>query len=195
MSIEFGIAETPEDLEEIYKIREKVFQEEDGYPPEAIKSRFDSTATHFLAKVNKKLVGSIMVILDSDKGLPLGDKIDLSPYRDKLIAELAKLAVLPEERKKNVSLGLMVLAYEFAKEKGAKKICLISLEKKTENYKLYKKFGFKTIGKFNFFNIDNAYGMILDLDESIYEKVSKRNTRRDLLAKRLSQKLSLILGE
>ena len=195
MHIKFKISSSERDLELIYKLREEVFRKEDHYPEEALKTEYDKTATHFMAIKDGKLIGSLMIVLNSEKGLPIEKFLDISKLKDKPIAEVLKLAVLPEDRKTSVSMGLIVLAHEYAKGNGVKRICIVSLEKKQDNYKLYSRFGFKTIGKFNFYGIDNAYGMVLDLDEGFYETTGKKNKRKELFAKKLAEKMSLLSKE
>jgi len=176
-------------IEDIIKLRRDIFIKEDGYPEEALASEFDKDAVHLIAKKKDKLVGSITVVMDDNKKLPIEKFVDLNKFREKPLAELQKLAVLPGERKGFVSLGLMVLAYEHAKEHGAKRIVIFSLDKKKENLELYKKFGFKVVDKFNFYNVGEANAMIIDLDDTaIYEKDNKNSRRANLV-----QKLSGIL--
>lgn len=177
-------------IEEIIKLRRDIFIKEDGYPEEALASEFDKDAVHLIAKKKDKLVGAITVVMDDNKKLPIEKFVDLNKFREKPLAELQKLAVLPGERKGFVSLGLMVLAYEHAKEHGAKRIVIFSLDKKKENLELYKKFGFKVVDKFNFYNVGEANAMIIDLDDTaIYEKDNKNSRRANLV-----QKLSGILN-
>ncbi|MFA5104241.1 MAG: GNAT family N-acetyltransferase [Candidatus Margulisiibacteriota bacterium] len=176
-------------IDEMIKLRRDIFIKEDGYPEEALASEFDKEAVHFLAKKGDKLIGSITVVMDDHKKLPIEKFVDLNKFREKPLAELQKLAVLPGERKGFVSLGLMVLAYEHAKESGAKRIVIFSLDKKKENVELYKKFGFKVIDKFDFYGVGEANAMIIDLDDTaIYEKDNKNSRRANLV-----QKLSGIL--
>ncbi len=177
-------------LSDIIAIREKVFINEDHYPKEAITSSFDKTSTHFIAKKENRIIGVITVVTGTEN-LPIEKFVDLKKFKDKPMAEIQKLAVLPEERKGFVSLGLMVLAYEYAKEHGAKRIVIFSLERKSENIELYKKFGFNTLLKFDFYDVGKACAMALDIDNnSSYEK-DQKNVRRANLIKKLVKILKI----
>lgn len=190
MDYTFEKLEGTKNMDEIVGLRRDIFVKEDGYPEEAVTSEFDKEAVHFLAKKGDNLIGSITVVMDTHKKLPIEKFVDLNKFREKPLAELQKLAVLPGERKGFISLGLMVLAYEHAKDNGAKRIVIFSLDKKKDNVELYKKFGFKVVDKFNFYDVGEANAMIIDLDDTaIYEKDHKNIRRANLV-----QKLSGILG-
>ncbi len=192
MDYTFEKIEGAKNIDEIKKLRQDIFIKEDGYPEEALASEFDKEATHFLAKKEARLIGAITVVMEKDNKLPIEKFVNLDKFKEKPLAELQKLAVLPSERKGFVSLGLMVLAYEHAKEKGAKRIVIFSLDKKKENLELYKKFGFKVVDKFNFYNVGEANAMIIDLDDTAtYEKNDTKNARRANLVQKLSGILKL----
>jgi len=186
----FRKASSQEDLEDIYSIRKEVFVKEDNYPIEAIKSSYDREAVHFVAFESDKMVGTISVILDGPKGLPIQKFVDISRFRDKRMAQVEKFAVLPSKRKKTITVALIVMAYEFAKL-YADRICIFSLEKKRDNILLYRKMGLRPVEKFNFYDIGDALLMILDVEkDSVYEKLPDRSKH----FKRYVRKLSKTLG-
>lgn len=186
----FRKASSQQDLEDIYSIREEVFIKEDKYPIEAIKSSYDEEAIHFVAFENNKIVGTISVILDGPKGLPIQKFVDITRFRDRRMVQVEKLAVLPGRRKKTITVGLIVMAYEFAKL-YADRICIFSLEKKRDNILLYRKMGLRPVEKFNFYDIGDALLMILDIEkDSVYEKLPDRSKH----FKRYIRKLSKTLG-
>jgi len=196
MNISFKLLENETEMEKVINLRHKVFVEEDGYPPEAIKNTYDNKAIHFIATKGKEVIGCVSVILSGSKSLPFEDFIDLSPYKGEKIAEVQKLAIIPEERKGIAAVGLMLLSYEFIKKNGYNKICIFSLEKKTDNIRLYKRLGFKIIDKFKFYNVGNALAMILDMNkDSVYEKEKdKRKLKEYFIAKKLSDAINSIIN-
>lgn len=188
--VTFKKASNEEDSREIYSIRKEIFVEGDNYPMQAISSIYDKQAIHFVAIENKRMIGTISVILDGPKGLPLQEFLDISKYRDKKVVEIEKLAVLPHKRKKTITAALMVIAYEFAKL-HADRICIFTLEKKRDNISLYEQIGFRTVEKFNFYDVGDALLMILDIEEdSVYETVPEKIKR----FRRYVRKLSTVLG-
>jgi len=128
-TLTFKRATTQDELQDIYSLREEVFVKEDKYPKDAIRSSFDNQAVHFVAVEKGKIIGTISVLLDGPRGLPLQEFINITLFRDKKLAEIEKLAVASHKRKKTISSALMMIAYEFAKL-YANRICIFALEKK-----------------------------------------------------------------
>lgn len=187
----FRKASSQQDLEDIYSIRKEVFIKEDKYPIEAIKSNYDKQAIHFVAFENNKMVGTVSVILDGPKGLPIQKFVDITRFRDKRMVQVEKFAVLPGRRKKTITVALIVMAYEFAKL-YADRICIFSLEKKRDNILLYRKMGFRPGEKFNFYDIGDALLMILDIEkDSVYEKLPDRSKHFKRYIRRLSKTLDI----
>lgn len=187
----FRKASSQQDMEDIYSIREEVFVKEDKYPVEAIKSNYDKEAVHFVAFENNKMVGTISVILDGPKGLPIQKFVDITRFRDRRMVQVEKFAVLPSKRKKTITVALIVMAYEFAKL-YADRICVFSLEKKRDNILLYRKMGLRPVEKFNFYDIGDALLMILDIDkDSVYEKLPDRSKHFKRYIRRLSKTLGI----
>ena len=190
-TLTFKRATKHEEFQEIYSLREEVFVKEDKYPKEAIRSSFDNQAVHFIAVEKDKLIGAISVLLDGPRGLPLQEFIDIAPYRDKKLAEIEKLAVVPHRRKETISSVLMMIAYEFAKL-YANRICIFALEKKVAVVELYKQIGFKIVGGFDFYNIGQALFMILDIrQDSVYETEPEKIKYLKLYIEKLSKRLGL----
>lgn len=189
--VTFKKASSEEDLQAVYSIREEVFVKGDNYPIEAIKSNYDKQAIHFVAIEDEGMIGTVSVVLDGPKGLPLQEFLDISMYRDKKLVEIEKLAVLFHKRKKTITAALMVIAYEFAKL-HADRICIFTLEKKKDNISLYEQIGFRPVEKFNFHSVGDALFMILDIEkDSVYETVPDKIKRFRRYVKRLSAILSL----
>ena len=126
--VTFTIVQTSKEFRDVISIRKKVFVEREGYPPRSIISDFDKWAIHILAKSNKRVVGTITLVLDSEKGLPIEKKFDLSAYRGGKIVEIDKLAVLPEKHGTAIAFDLTAMAYAIARFWGAQKIFIFTLE-------------------------------------------------------------------
>jgi len=190
-TLTFKIADTQDELQDIYLLREEAFVKEDKYPKDAIKSSFDNQAVHFIAIENEKIIGTISVLLDGPRGLPLQEFIDITPYRDKKLAEIEKLAVVPHRRKETISSALMMIGYEFAKL-YANRICIFALEKKVNVVELYKQIGFKIVGEFDFYNVGKALFMILDIrQDSVYETEPEKMKYLKHYIEKLSKRLGL----
>jgi len=169
--VTFSIVQTPREFREVVSIRKKIFVEKEGYPPRSVISEFDKWAVHILAKANKQYVGTITLVLDSEKGLPIEKKFNINSYRSGKIVEIDKLAVLPEKHGTAIAFDLTAIAYAIARFWGAQKIFIFTLKKKRGNVIFYKKFGFKELGEFELFNSEPAVAMVMDFSlEDTYEK-------------------------
>jgi hypothetical protein len=181
----------------VWRLRKEVFGKEIGYPPAAIRSKFDRYAVHFLAKRDGVPVGTISIFLSTIVTLPLESiySVNLSEFKDgSEMAEIEKLAILPKYRSKMIPLGLMVVAYEFIKLCKAKCIFIFTLKSQVDNIHLYKKFGFREFSEFMIFGGRKATCMVLNISkDSVYERALSRNLRRvnfvNELAKMLTFKL------
>ena len=191
--VSYTLVQDPADMRIVWKLRRKVFVDEENYPPKSIRNTLDRGAIHFLSKKDSIAVGSISIYLDSVTGLPIEKLLglNLSKYKKDGMAEIEKLAVLPQYRKTTIPLSLMVIAYEFIKLSEIRKICIFTLSRKRENIALYKKFGFKKILEFDIFNSEKATCLMLDITkDSVYEKILLMNMRRTNFVKQLAEMLS-----
>jgi predicted GNAT family N-acyltransferase len=191
--IKYILVQNSKDMRTLWQLRKEVFVREEGYPSSSIRNILDRGAVHFLAVKDNTPVGSISIYLNSITGLPLEKtlKADLGTYKIEKMAEIGKLAVLPNYRKTTIPLGLMVVAYEFIKLCEIERICIFTLSNKKENLEIYKRFGFKKILEFPIFNSKNATCMVLNIiKDSFYEKALLLNQRRANLAKQLAKMLS-----
>ena len=201
--VSYTLVQDPADMRIVWKLRRKVFVDEENYPPKSIRNTLDRGAIHFLSKKDSIAVGSISIYLDSVTGLPIEKLLglNLSKYKKDGMAEIEKLAVLPQYRKTTIPLSLMVIAYEFIKFfddhskfiklSEIRKICIFTLSRKRENIALYKKFGFKKILEFDIFNSEKATCLMLDITkDSVYEKILLMNMRRTNFVKQLAEMLS-----
>ncbi len=169
--VTFSIVQTSKELREVISVRKKIFVKREGYPSGAITSDFDKWAIHILAKCNNQAVGAITLVLDSEKGLPIEKKFDISAWRGGKAVEIDKLAVLPEKHGSAIAFDLIAITYAISRFWGAQKVFIFTLKKKQGNIIFYKKFGFKLLGEFELFNCEPAVAMLMDFSsEDTYEK-------------------------
>jgi len=196
-NISFSVVQKPSDMKIVWQLRKKVFVEEIGYPLAASRSKLDRYGIHFLAKKDNVPIGTISVFLHSLSGLPIEKtySLDLSKFKkDSETAEIEKLAVLHTYRAKTISLGLMVIAYEFIKLCNARYIFIFTLKNQKENINLYKRFGFKELSEFKIFHNKKAVSMILDIiSDSVYERILAMSLRRVNFITQLAKMLSFEL--
>ncbi len=170
-NITLSIVQNYRDFRKVVALRRKVFVEGEGYPSKTIVSDFDQSAIHILAKDNDVAVGTISLVLDSDRGLPIDKKFDLRAFRAGKVVEINKFAVLPDKRGSTVAFDLMCMSYAIARFLGAQKMFIFTLKKRVKNILLYKKFGFKLIGECMLFDNEMAVIMVADYnEENTYEK-------------------------
>jgi N-acyl amino acid synthase of PEP-CTERM/exosortase system len=106
----FKRSDNEEELDQIYRLRYKVYVEEWGFErsedhPKGIeKDEFDEHAIHFLAKRDGQIIGTIRIIRNSEKGFPLERHCtlhtDLSSLGRNAIGEISRLAVSKEYRRR-----------------------------------------------------------------------------------------------
>jgi ribosomal protein S18 acetylase RimI-like enzyme len=169
--ISFSVVQTSKELRDVVTIRKKIFVEREGYPAKSIVSDFDKSAVHILAKEGSRAIGTISLVLDSEKGLPIERKFDISQYRKGRIVEIDKLAVLSDKHGTSIAFDLTALVYALARFMGVQKIFIFTLKTNIKNIIFYKKFGFKILGEFELFDSKPAVVMLMDLDsENTYEK-------------------------
>lgn len=110
MPIRVKIANSPLELDALFKTRHRVFVEEEGYlkkrPDGRIFDQFDafSTTVNIVAMVNKQVVGGLRITEWSDGGTPSDDFFDFRPYipgKATKIATASMLCLQSEFRKFN----------------------------------------------------------------------------------------------
>lgn len=191
--IKYTLVQSALDMRIVWWLRKKVFVDGEGYPLKSIRSPLDRGAIHFLTKKDNTAIGSISVYLNELTGLPIEKlfNVNLGKHKTEKIAEIEKLAILPQYRKTPISLGLMVIAYEFIKLCDMQRILIFTLSNKKDNIALYKKFGFKKILEFDIFDSKKATCLMLDITkDSVYENILLMNLRRTNLARHLAEMLS-----
>ncbi len=142
---------TRQEVEDGFYLQRKVLVGEKGYQEESIHRREDEFAFHILAYKGMQPVGTVSCITrDVFGSLPLEENFDLQPFiNGESAAEIDRLAVLREERGSIIPLGLMSIAYLYARAKGAKKIFLDVFADERKHIKMYEKLGFQVIGEYS----------------------------------------------
>jgi predicted GNAT family N-acyltransferase len=114
----------------INQIRTKVFQEEQGVSAELEFDGLDASATHLLAQINGKAVGTARIReLDGET------------------VKIERLAVLPDYRKQGIGKQLMVSALSAITQRGKSLVIVHAQEYVVQ---LYQQLGFEVVGeKFN----------------------------------------------
>lgn len=121
MAITISIARTPEVIDEVFKIRHKVFHEEEKLlekePSERIMDRFDAFPTTWNLVVKKEdlVIGSLRLSIDSPVGLPADEYFDFRPLVDKnaLLIHCGMFCVSDAYRSPKITTGLMLMAAYF----------------------------------------------------------------------------------
>ena len=125
--IKIAIVTYAEYLAPIKAIRTRVFQEEQGITPELEFDGLDHTATHLLAYVDTKPVGTARIRSIDEKTI-----------------KIERLAVLPEARRSGIGRQLTQKALDFAQEHHYQQVILNS---QLYIKSLYEKLGFIPVGE------------------------------------------------
>ena len=99
--VEIELVRTPEQLNQAFEVRLKVFVEEQGVPRDEELDSYDGTARHFLARVGGEVVGTARLI---EKG--------------PVTAKIGRVAILPGARRQGAGKRLMAAVEDAAKESG-----------------------------------------------------------------------------
>lgn len=114
-----------EDLRKVYSIRLRVFVREQGVPREIELDRDDHLASHFLAAIGGKFVGTARLVMKQGQ------------------AKIGRMAVLKRYRGRGVGKELLKRAVVLAKRKGVKEIFLHA---QVPVVPFYEKRGFHCVG-------------------------------------------------
>ena len=148
--IHFQHTSSKQQKEDTFFLQRKVLVGEKGYMEETIHRKEDEFAFHILAYKGLLPVGTVSCITRDMTGhLPLESNFALKAFmEDRPAAEIDRLAVLKEERGSIVPLGLMTIAYLYARSRGAERIFLDVFADEKKQIKMYEKLGFQTIGEY-----------------------------------------------
>lgn len=118
--------EETKDLDACMKIRTKVFVEEQNVPVELEHDDADATATHLLATLDDRPVGTLRILIDGDH------------------AKIGRVAVLAEQRGTGLGHALMQAALGTLRQRGG--IREVGLGSQTHALGFYERMGFEAYG-------------------------------------------------
>ena len=137
-------------VEDVFFLQRKILVGEKGYKEETIRRPEDERAYHIVAYKGLQPVGTVScVVPDASGRLPIEQHFKLRGLKDGLrCAEIDRLAVMKEERGSIVPLGLMTLAYLYAKYHRAERLFLDVFSDEKKHISMYEKLGFQVIGDY-----------------------------------------------
>jgi signal transduction histidine kinase len=149
--IRFVHATTPEQIEDVFYLQRKILVGEKGYLGETIRREVDEHAFHILAYRGLQPVGTASCITpEMTKKLPIEQHFELNGEKhSKRCVEIDRLAVIREERGNIAPLGLMTLAYLYARSQHAEKVFLDVFSDEKKYISMYQKLGFQVLGEYN----------------------------------------------
>jgi len=174
--IRFVHARSDKEIEDVFFLQRKILVGEKGYLEETIRSQMDEEAYHVLAYKGLQPVGTVSCVTDDMYGtLPVENYFNLVKYRKgKRCVEIERLAVLKEERRGIIPLGLMTLAYLYARSENSERIFLDVFSDEKKYINMYRKLGFQNIGSYEW--LLPVTVMMMDY-RTDYEKKAQRMER------------------
>ena len=144
-----------------------------GYREETIRREIDEKAYHILAYKGLQPVGTVSVVTTQMMNhIPIEDHFEINHLVEgKRCAEIDRLAVLKEERGSIIPLGLMTLAYLYARIEGTESLFLDVFADDQKQVGMYYKLGFQRLGQYS--DPSPVEVMILD-QKTEYEKKEQR---------------------
>ncbi|MFI6871241.1 GNAT family N-acetyltransferase [Nocardia sp. NPDC050406] len=124
--IEIVTVTTEEERSEAYSVRTRVFVDEQGVPAEIEIDELDSTADHFLARLDGQAVGAGRLVAQDGRGV------------------LGRLAVLDTARGTGLGALLVRAIEERARERG---LTRIELHAQTQAQGFYERLGYQAFGE------------------------------------------------
>jgi len=136
----FKKAETQDELNQIYKLRFKVyclergFESESDYPNQCELDEYDVYSTHFIAKNDNETVGTVRLILNNPLGFPIEKYCNLNisainGIDRRQVAEISRFAISKEGinsicyDRHHVVLNLFREIYQESKNLGITYVC------------------------------------------------------------------------
>ena len=146
----FVLAHTPSEIADVFYLQRKILVGEKGYIEETIHRQEDERAYHILAYKGLQPIGTVSCLPpDVIEHLPIEKHFGLGQLKaDMRCAEIDRLAVLKEERGSIVPLGLMTIAYLYAKSQNAERLFLDVFSDEKKHIQMYGKLGFQVVGEY-----------------------------------------------
>lgn len=127
MGVRLKIAATTGELDAIFRVRHRVFVEEEGYfeprPDGRIADRFDAypTSANLVAAVDGRIVGALRVVEESDAGSPTDEFFDFRPHlgaQARFSSGSMFCVERAHRRTPRLVFGLVAMAYHWARSRG-----------------------------------------------------------------------------
>lgn len=175
-SYEVGVAETEQDLQEIYRLRKQIYVDEFNYincTSEWLKDTIDSYSLNYYVKYKNKIIGTARFTDERKGSLELSYDLNWKKHlrKDMMYCEITRRVFLPEHRNNFATFILIKFIFEKCLENKVN-AAVIGAEKIWKNY--YKKLGFNMLKDVNFIvngfkhsPIYSLYYMYFDNDHSI----------------------------
>lgn len=122
------VAASPEELDQVYEIRRRVFVEEQRVPLEHERDAIDGRAVHVLARLDGKPAAAARLFTDAHDGR---------------LAWIGRLAVLPAARRAGVASAIMAFLLDRCRRDG---MARVRLHAQTYVRDLYARLGFTEAG-------------------------------------------------
>ena len=171
--IRFLHAAASDEVEDVFFLQRKILVGEKGYSEESIGRAEDLQAYHILAYKGLQPVGTVSCLTPAMvKLLPIQQHLPQSQLTvNRRCVEIDRLAVQQEERGSIVPLGLMSLAYLFAKSEEAERLLLDVFSDEERYIHMYRKLGFQAVGEYH----DPLPVTVMVMDyQTDYEKKQRR---------------------
>jgi N-acyl-L-homoserine lactone synthetase len=118
MRVHVKVAKTPKEIDGIFRVRHKVFIEEDGkFPSQPDKRLYDyfdtiPTTVNIIAMVDDSVIGCLRMTEGSEVGLPADHYFDFKPLLPNNIGKLASVSMfcLLSEYRSNMQLAYMLIS-------------------------------------------------------------------------------------
>ena len=125
MDVQIRIARTASELDEVFRLRHRVYVDEEGYmPPRAdgrLYDRFDAFphTANIIAVIDGEIVGTARILEDDEIGSPADDFFDFPAALPGLRrASGSMLCMLRAYRGARLAQAMMAMVYEWAAERG-----------------------------------------------------------------------------
>ena len=118
MRVHVKVAKTPKEIDGVFRVRHKVFIEEDGkFPSQPDKRLYDffdtiPSTVNIIAMVDDTVIGCLRMTELSEVGLPADHYFDFKPYMPENIGKLASVSMfaLLSEYRSNMQLAYMLIS-------------------------------------------------------------------------------------
>jgi len=190
MPIKIVVAKTPKEIDEVFKIRHKVFVEEENLlsptKDKRLVDKFDAlpTTKNLIVLVDDRVVGSFRMTLDSEVGLPADEYYDFRTHlpEDGYLMHGGMFCVTREYRSPRVTTDLLLMASYFGKSNG---VTHVVAPINPQIARLLQRVGFKSVG--DEFKEPSTGAMMLPLTLDVaklsdfFLKFVKKNQLQDFL--------------